>query len=189
MRNALIAIVAAAAFMLQTASALKYNVRLSEPGEFAKAGISASVRETKSGDLKCSLTFDSEQIKVASIELRASIEGANISVPVQVHDKGEAKTCHFTLSPELMMHGELEIAVADNTPGGFFYDIALVDMIDFGRDLPPALERRRALRIDLLVQKRIARYEDSTPARDADGNLAEFLRGRTPITPYKSESN
>ena len=85
-----------------------------------------------------------------------------------------------------MMHGSFEIAVVSNIPGGLFYDIALIDMIDFRRELPPALERRRAAIINLIVQKKLARYEDSTLARRVEETLERFLKGRTPVTPYKS---
>ena len=187
MRTCLIAIAGFAyALAPQSACALKYNVPLYQPEEIARHGISVVVQETKTGALKCTLTFDPQRIKVSSVELFSSLENAKVSVPVQLQEIGSGKMCHFTLSPDLMMHGSIEIAVVGNIPGGMFYNIALIDMIDFRRELPPSLARRRAAIIDLIVQKKLARYEDSTPPRRVEETLEEFLKGRTPVTPYKS---
>jgi hypothetical protein len=178
------------AFAPLSASALTYDIDLFRPSEIAKRGISVTIQETKSGALECQLSFKNGSIgtlPVVSLELTSTTEHASMDLELKGHEWKDALVCRFKFSRELLMHGHVSIGVEDTIPGGTFYHIYFADFVDFAQELPPSLKRRQARIAEFLLQNKLPRYEDSTPARGTSGDPKDLLETKTPIVPYKEQ--
>ena len=170
----------------QTATALTNDITLYRPIDIANKGIHATIRETESGSLDCTLTFDKGcvgSLRVTSIKLSSSTEHAAIDLELRGRERDGSLTCRFKLSRSLVMHGHVTIGVEDTIPGGTFYHVHFVDFVDFGEALSPTLKKRQSRLVALEVKRMLPRYEDSTPARGKAGDPRFLLQGKTPITP------
>jgi hypothetical protein len=171
----------------QAASALTYDIYLYRPADIAGKGISITVRETKSGTLQCKLTVDKKKMgsPIIGMELSSGTDHSVISMELRTHATDNSLVTYFTLSRDLLLHGQIVIGIDDKIPGGTLYHAAFVDFIDFGEELPASLQRRQARITELELQKMLPRYEDSTPMRGQAGDARVLLQGKTPIIPYK----
>ncbi len=122
---------------------------------------------------------------IIGMELSSGTDHAVISMELQTHAKDNSLVAHFKLSRDLLLHGQIVIGIDDKIPGGTLYHAAFVDVIDFGEELPPSVQRRQTRIAELELQKLLPRYEDSTPMRGEAGDARVFLQGKTPIITYK----
>ena len=186
-RMLLIAACSLVAWPAAATAALPYDITLYRPIDIAKKGIHASIRETQSGTLDCTLRFDDGCVgsqRVTSISLSSTTDDAAVDFELRGREVDGSLECHFVLSRQLLMHGHVTIGVEDIIPGGTFYHVHFVDFVEFGDELPPALKRRQERLIAMEVDRLLPRYEDTTPARGEGADARLLLQGKTAITPY-----
>lgn len=172
----------------QTAAAFPpYIIDLYRPYEMVQKGISATIQETESGSLDCTLRFSNEKLgkRIYSVELYSSTENAMVDLEMQTYNIDDSLVCRFKLSRDLLMHGQVTIGFDKDAKLETFYRVAFVDMIDFGGELPPGLKRRQARLLEMEIQKKLPRYEDTTPARGEAADPREVFQDKTAIIPYK----